>query len=75
MKDRLKMELEKRLYLIMQNKNNSTTYTNGELKVLKEFYKELNESNHKYIIIPDLIPCVSLISITSITIAILLKFL
>ncbi|MEB7752239.1 hypothetical protein [Staphylococcus pseudoxylosus] len=75
MDNKLKVELEKRLYVILKNKNNSSTYSNGELKELNELYRELNKSNHKHIIIPDLIPCVSLISVTSITIAILLKFL
>jgi hypothetical protein len=75
MNNKLKEELEKRLYMILKNKNNSSTYSNGELKELNELYSELNKSNHKHIIIPDLIPCVSLISVTSITIAILLKFL
>ena len=75
MKNKLKVELEKRLYMILKNKYNSSTYSNDELKELNELYRELNKSNHKNIIIPDLIPCVSLISVTSITIAILLKFL
>lgn len=75
MDNKLKVELEKRLYMILKNKNNSSTYSNGELKELNELYRELNKSNHKHIIIPDLIPSVSLVSVTSITIAILLKFL
>lgn len=75
MDNKLKVELKKRLYMILKNKNNSSTYSNGELKELNELYRELNKSNHKNIIIPDLIPSVSLISVTSITIAILLKFL
>lgn len=75
MKDKLKSELEKRLYMILKNKNNSSTCSSDELKELIEFYRELNKSNHKYLIIPDLIPCVSLISVASVTIAILLKFL
>lgn len=75
MNSKLKTELEKRLYIILKNKNNSSTYSDGELKELTNFYRELNKNNHKYIMIPDLIPCISLISITSIAIAILLKFL
>lgn len=75
MNNKLKVELEKRLYVILKNKNNSSTYSSDELKELTVFYRELNKSNYKHIIIPDLIPCVSLISVTSITIVILLKFL
>lgn len=73
--NKLKLELEKHLYFILKNKNNSLTVNDNELDNFINLYKELNKNNKKYIIIPDLIPCISIISITLIMVTVLIKFL
>lgn len=75
MSNKLKTELEKRLYMILKNKNNSSTYSNDELKDLTELLREFNKSNYKNITFTDLLPSVAFLCATSILIAILIKLL
>lgn len=72
---KMKKELEKLLInYLMKYKRNATSITNDEFKSLVQLYREVNKnkSNHKRILIVDLIPSVALVCITSILVTLLL---
>lgn len=75
MNSSIKEQLELRILKILKYKNNSSTITSDELEKLVNLYKELNKSNYKKIEMTDLIPCISWLCITAITLTLLLKLL